>query len=88
MSRSPAERDKVVEAARRDLAQRLGVGVDAVRLVSVEARQWADASLGCPQPGKVYAQTIVDGFRLILETGGSRYDYRSDGRRVRLCERG
>jgi hypothetical protein len=83
-----ADGSKLAEAARKDLAQRLGVDAGAIHVASIEAKRWGDASLGCPEPGKVYAQNVVDGFRLILETGGKRYDYRSDGRRVRLCERG
>ena len=88
MSKSEADGSRIAALACADLAQRLGVGVDAIRVATIEAKRWGDASLGCPEPGKVYTQNVVDGFRLILETGGKRYDYRSDGRRVRLCERG
>ena len=83
-----AKSDSGAELARKDLAQRLGVDAAAIRIASIEPKHWSDASLGCPEPGKVYQQMLVDGFRLILESGGQRYDYRSDGRRVRLCERG
>jgi len=82
-----SQTERLAELARQDLAQRLGKNADAIRVVSVEAVRWRDASLGCPEPGKVYQQVLVDGFRLILECSGTRYDYRSDGRRVRLCER-
>ncbi|MHB0876865.1 MAG: hypothetical protein ACYC5O_12575 [Anaerolineae bacterium] len=88
MGSTEAKGERAADLARKDLAGRLGTGLEAIRVVSIEAKRWNDAGLGCPEPGKVYLQAMVDGFRLILETGGRRYDYRSDGRRVRLCERG
>lgn len=87
MQGDESRRERVSQSARLDLARRLGVSVDDVTVVSVEAVRWTDAALGCPEPGKVYAQVLVDGYRLVLDCAGRRYEYRSDGRRVRLCER-
>jgi hypothetical protein len=42
-------------------------------LVSVEPREWPDTALGCPTPGRAYAQMIVPGYALVLSTpNGSR----------------
>jgi hypothetical protein len=83
----PLGAQEVVRLAREDLAQRLGVAVDQIQLVSVEAVDWSDTSLGCPQPGMMYAQVITPGYRVILEAGGQRYEYHTDtGRFVVLCE--
>ncbi|WP_418605475.1 hypothetical protein [Georgenia sp. SUBG003] len=47
---------------------------------------WNDGSLGCPEPGTVYTQALVDGYHVVLEAGGERYDYRVGGAAdVRLC---
>ena len=72
-----------------DLIQKTGVALKAVRLVSVEAVQWSDASLGCPKPGMVYAQVITPGFLVVLEAMGDEYEYHTDeGRFVVLCQPG
>jgi hypothetical protein len=83
----PAGSEQAVRLAREDLARKLGLAPEAMRLVSVEAVEWSDTSLGCPQPGMMYAQVITPGFRVMLEAGGKRYDYHTDqGRVAVLCE--
>ena len=75
-----------MDLAKRDLAERLGVSTYEIGIVSVEAVEWPDASLGCPKPGMMYAQVITPGYRIILEVGGKRYEYHSDwGKQVVLC---
>ena len=75
---------KLVELAKGNLARRLGVGVKEVTLVSAEAVEWPDASLGNPQPGMVYAQVITPGYKIILSLRGQEYEYHSDQERVVL----
>ncbi|MFQ6001453.1 MAG: hypothetical protein ACE5LG_07255 [Anaerolineae bacterium] len=77
---------KLVDLAKGDLARRLGVRVEEVTLVSAEAVEWPDASLGNPQPGMVYAQVITPGYKIILSAGGQEYEYHSDQERVVLVE--
>jgi len=72
------EAESVVRLAQEDLARRLGLAVDRIQLLSVEAVQWSDASLGCPQPGMMYAQVITPGFRVVLEGKGQAYEYHTD----------
>ncbi len=51
------------------------------------AKTWNDGSLGCPEPGELYTQALVDGFQVVLEIDGERFDYRvGSGTDVRLCE--
>ncbi len=84
----PAEAKEAVRLAREDLAQKLGLAPEAIRLVSVETVEWRDTSLGCPQPGMMYAQVITPGFRVVLEAAGKKYDYHTDrGRSVMLYEK-
>jgi hypothetical protein len=73
----------------QDLAGRQGLAPEAVRVASVEAVEWPDASLGCPQPGMMYAQVITPGYRVVLEAEGQTYEYHTDeGRFVVLCDNG
>jgi hypothetical protein len=84
----PAEAAQAVQAAQADLAQRLGVEKGAIKVLSVEPVEWPDASLGCPQPGMVYAQVITPGFRVLLEAEGKTYAYHTDGgQNAVLCEK-
>lgn len=77
---------RLVGLAKNDLARRLGVGVEEVTLVSTEAVEWPNASLGNPQPGVVYAQVITPGYKIILSVRGREYEYHSDQERVVLVE--
>jgi hypothetical protein len=54
----------VAAQIRPQLAARLGVPPDALRLVVEEAVRWSDSSLGCPKPGMMYTQVITPGWRL------------------------
>lgn len=64
-----------VEAAITDLAERTGQDADAISLVSFEYVTWNDGSLGCPRPGEMYTQALVDGSRTVLEVDDVTYDY-------------
>lgn len=68
-----------------DLAAR---GVTASpELVSAEAVTWNDSSLGCPSPGVMYTQALVDGLRVVVTADGTRYDYRfGEGDKPKLCQ--
>lgn len=78
-----------VDIARRDLAEKEGVAPEDIKVVSVEDVDWPDASLGCPQPGMMYAQVITPGKRIVLAIGESRYEYHTDMRkRAVLCPPG
>lgn len=68
-----------LDAALADAAERAGAAVADVRVVGLEDVSWPDASLGCPQPGKAYAQAVVDGQRLTLEVGGRQFVYHQGG---------
>lgn len=58
-----------------DLSGR-GVATDGVQLVSAREVTWNDGSLGCPQKGQSYTQALVAGMQVIVNAGGTEYDYR------------
>jgi len=71
------------------LAERLDVDVKALTVVEIAPVSWSDTSLGCPQPGMMYAQMITPGWQVIVEDqGGRRYDVRTSGdpRAFVICE--
>lgn len=71
-----------------DLAARTGSDPSAITLIGAEAVIWNDGSLGCPQPGMVYPQVLIEGYRVILRAGDRDYDYRiGKGGSFVLCER-
>lgn len=82
----PPDRE-IVEAAIADLGDRTGADPEEIALVSFEHVTWSDGSLGCPEPGKMYTQALVDGSRTVLEFDGRTYDYHAgrDGDPF-LCE--
>ena len=59
----------------RDLAEELGIPAGDVRVVESGETTWPDASLGMPEPGMMYAQMLTEGFRVVLEAAGKRYEY-------------
>ncbi len=85
----PPETEQVMRLAVEDLAERLDLPPAEIRLVSVEAVDWPDTSLGCPQPGMMYAQVITPGYRVVLKAEGQEYEYHTDMDRFAvLCEEG
>jgi hypothetical protein len=85
----PAGFEALVASARADLATMLGVAESEVGVAVAESIVWPDAGLGCPQPDMVYAQVQVDGFRIVLTSGGSSYSYHGGGSQPEpfLCRR-
>ncbi|WP_163817247.1 hypothetical protein [Phytoactinopolyspora alkaliphila] len=69
-----------------DAADRAGTAPGDVVVVRAQAVQWPDGSLGCPEPGMMYTQAIVDGYWVELEAEGKTYDYRlNEQGTFRLC---
>jgi hypothetical protein len=79
--------EAALTAAKADLARQAGVPVDQVTVVSMAAKEWGDASLGCPQEGMMYAQVITPGYLMILSAKGQQYEYHTDqAAHVVLCQ--
>ncbi len=78
---------EVVEAAREHVATQMDISTEAMEVVATAAVEWSDASLGCPDPGKLYAQVITPGYRIILEVEGREIEVHTDqeGRNVVIC---
>ena len=84
---STGQRQPAVASALADLAARLKIGEGQIAVKSVEAVDWPDASLGCAQRGRMYAQVITPGYRILLEAGGKVYEYHASQTHAVLCSR-
>lgn len=83
----PAGSQAAVDAAVAELARQAAVDAGEISVVSVEATDWPDPSLGCPEPGLMYPQVITPGYRVVLEAQGATYEYHTDasGQRAVTC---
>lgn len=79
--------NEILSRVLADAAERTGVAIDDIEVVRAEAVTWSDGSLGCPEPGMLYTQALVDGYHVIVAAGDEELDFRgtTNGGFV-LCE--
>jgi hypothetical protein len=63
-----------------DAANRLGLPVAALQPARVEPVTWRDGALGCPEPGLMYPQVLVPGYRITVDSGGKSLEYHASQR--------
>jgi hypothetical protein len=64
----------------------MGIRMDDIEPVTVEARQWRDSSLGCPRQGMIYNQVITPGYLIVLIANDRVYEFHTNTREtVVLC---
>lgn len=69
-----------------DAARRFKVPESAVVLTRAEQVTWPNAALGCPEPGTMYTQALVPGFRVVAKTSSGELLYHTDSSGdVRSC---
>ncbi|KAE8766180.1 hypothetical protein [Georgenia thermotolerans] len=85
----PPEPAAVADAAVADLANRLSTGSETITVVLAQRETFPDGALGCPQPGHMYTQALVDGYRVVLGHADREWLYTADGDGVpHLCPSG
>lgn len=94
---SARQLERMTALARRDLANRLRLDTQQVRVAKVEARSWTDDDMNCASGGGAAAnaadaagprQDAGTGYRLELSASGRTYFYHTDLRSVRACPPG
>src|SRR5579871_6010710 len=60
--------DAVSQLALSAAADQLGVAPDNLVIVESAQRDWPDSSLGCPVPGRAYAQIVTPGWMVYVNT--------------------
>jgi hypothetical protein len=70
------------------VAVQAGYDDQDLEVVTIEDVTWSDGALGCPQPGEMYTQALVDGYRVILRTqdGERLHVHGAEGQPPFLCE--
>jgi len=82
-----AQAEKMIQLAKERLAKKFKLSEDQIFLSSAEPMTWTDTSLGCPQPGILYAQVTTPGYNILLEAMGQTFSYHTDViDRVILCD--
>ena len=85
--------ERMTSLARQDLANRLRLDVEHVRVANVEPRRWTDDNMNCSSGDGTAAaaspagasQAAGAGYRLALTASGRTYSYHTDLRAVRAC---
>lgn len=72
---SPGGIEEATQQAIDDLVARAAVASDQIDVSVAEELTWNDGSLGCPEPGKAYTQSLVPGLRVILTVDEQDYAY-------------
>jgi hypothetical protein len=90
--------DRVTTLARQDLANKLRLDVQNIRVDNVEPRRWTDEDMNCSSGGgapagsdsatETVGQSSTVGYRLALSASGRTYFYHTDLRAVRACPPG
>jgi hypothetical protein len=81
-----AQAQELIDLAKTDLMNTLGVELSTIELVSYEEVTWNDGSLGCPQPDMMYTQALVDGYLIQLQVGDQVFNYHgANGGEPFLC---
>lgn len=78
------DKDSATDRAKQDLAGRLGIDVNEIKIDSVESKEFSDMSLGAPADGEMAAQMIAYGWIITLSADGKKFDYRADKYQIRL----
>jgi hypothetical protein len=65
----------MLEAALQDAERRTSLAREDIEVIVAEPVTWPDGSLGCPQPGMMYTQALVPGYRVVLRAGGEELNY-------------
>ena len=63
------------QIAATDAAARSGVAPDEVLVTDTELVTWPNGAVGCPEPGMMYTQALVDSYRITVEADGEQYVY-------------
>jgi hypothetical protein len=79
----------ILESILKEAAALAKVERREIKIVRAESVVWSDGSLGCPEPGMMYTQMLVNGYWIVVEAAGKNYDFRvGSGGSFRLCPPG
>jgi hypothetical protein len=85
-----AQRDyppqSLINQIRQDLARRVGIQPQALRVTEATRQTWNNGCLGLAAPGEYCTQALIDGWRISMTDGTQIWTFRTDnsGRAIRL----
>lgn len=81
---SAGELPDVIQDLRNALIAELDLPPSRVRVLSFQEQQWSSTALGCPEPGRSYAQIVTSGYEVEIVVGGETriFHLSLDGRPV------
>jgi hypothetical protein len=79
---TPAAVSELVRIATQDLAARLDISPDQIKLTRFDEVTWPNGSIGCPRKDMSYTQALVNGSLIVLRADGVDYQYHSGGSRA------
>jgi hypothetical protein len=78
-----------VISARQDLARRLGISMDSVKVSAVIGQEFTNEAFYCQvtkeRISKVESPASISGFSILLDASGQRYEYHASGQTVVFC---
>jgi hypothetical protein len=86
---SPGDAKRRADAeklAKTTLAKSRSIAPASMEVESAEAVQWQDTSLGCPEPGMMYAQRLVSGYKVVLRASGKSYAVHTGEGNAVVCD--
>lgn len=72
------QEQQIVQTSRAVLSQKLTVPLESIEVITIEAINWPDASLGAPEEGQMYAQVITPGYKLKILAISVEYEIHTD----------
>ncbi len=81
--------NQILEPILKKAAALANVACEQLVILRAEPVVWNDGSLGCPEPGMMYTQALVNGYWVVIDAAGEKYDFRvGRGGSFRLCPAG
>lgn len=74
----PNNSNKIVQKARRWLADKLKVPLGQVKLLSLDRVEWPDSCLGVNEPDEACLMVITPGYEMIFRVGEEEYELHTD----------
>jgi hypothetical protein len=89
---SPVQRrvpQAILDPILKEAAALANVPREQLVIVRAEPVVWNDGSLGCPEPGMMYTQAVINGYWVVIRAAGQTYDFRvGRGGSFQLCPAG
>ncbi|MCA9858833.1 MAG: hypothetical protein KC438_03885 [Thermomicrobiales bacterium] len=71
----PMDAQPAVDLVVQDAAVQLAVDPSELTITAIEAVDWPDSSLGCPEDDGVYAPVVSSGYRITVSNGAQSLEY-------------